>query len=307
MSGGGVKPCAACGAPVADVALGRGALENPDGRRYCSPCAAQMLKANRPAAPASGAAPAKPAKPGTVPRPPTPAAKPGTAAKSPQPAVKPPAPAPVAEAPAPVAKAPVPAPQPAPSAPAAPAKKESVRQPPAQKPMAFPIAPARKPTSVRVEPAKRPTSARVVPAKKPSSAVKLNGKNGGGPSSSSRISKRLSARGRAPWYLRLTRNQIIGLAAGAGGLLLLIIVGVAVGTRRPRPAPPPVYTRHYDSRAQQLIAEADALYLSGNKEGALAKLRQAAEEARAAGQDGLAVEANRKIYGINKSTPVSSQ
>ena len=33
MTAPGSKPCCKCGAPVADSALGRGALEDPDGRR----------------------------------------------------------------------------------------------------------------------------------------------------------------------------------------------------------------------------------------------------------------------------------
>lgn len=41
------KPCARCGSPVADAALGRGAVEGPDGKRYCSPCAAEMVGANQ--------------------------------------------------------------------------------------------------------------------------------------------------------------------------------------------------------------------------------------------------------------------
>lgn len=54
----GIKPCAACGAPVADVALGRGAIEGSDGKRYCSPCAAKLKRAAAGGSPAA-AAPAR--------------------------------------------------------------------------------------------------------------------------------------------------------------------------------------------------------------------------------------------------------
>jgi len=280
----GTKPCATCGAPVADAALGRGALEDPDGRRYCSPCAAKLLKSDQPAAQALRAVNLKPPRQSSAM---TIAAK----------------------------------------------RASSTRMAPARKAAPEPPAPAPAPAPAV---AARQSSTRVLPAKKSSAGARPDARAEGGQrptASSSRVSRRLSARAGLPWYLRLTRAQLIGAICGGAAAVLLLIVGIAVGCRKSKPQPqaaPPTVT--YSSEAHRLIAEADALAEARKPDEALAKLQKAqdvahaaaeqataaAKQARIAGfparaaeleqqaktQEDLAVLANRKRYGIYKTTPV---
>ena len=292
MTAPGTKPCATCGAPVADAALGRGALEDPDGRRYCSPCAATLLKSDQPAAQALRAVNLRPPRQSSAM---IIAAKRASSTRM----------APARKA-APEPPAPAPADRRAPSAAAVPAV------------------------------AARQSSTRVLPAKKSSAGARPDAKAEGGQrptASSSRVSRRLSARAGLPWYLRLTRGQLIGAICGGIAAVLLLIIGIAVGCRKSKPQPqaaPPTVT--YSSEAHRLIAEADALADARKPGEAVVKLQKAtnvanaaaeqaaaaAKQARIAGfparaaeleqqakiQENLAVLANRKRNGIYKTTPV---
>jgi len=262
MAAGGTKPCASCGAPVADAALSRGALEDPDGRRYCSPCAAKMLRSDQPEAQA-------------------------------------------------LRSVNLMAPRQSSALIIAAKRASSARMAPGGKAEKAPAAPGPAAPAAKVAPAPpaRQPSTRIIPGKKGSAGArpKPPAENGQKPAASaSRISRRLSARAALPWYLRLTRAQIIGAACGVGAVLLLVIVVLAVAFPSRKPPPPPAATVvERPTRAHLLIMEATAFYDKGQHEAALKKLRAAVEDARASGREDLAVEANRMIYHINKSTPVS--
>ncbi len=279
MAAPGTKPCCKCGAPVADAALGRGALEDPDGRRYCSPCAGQVLRSDRPEAGGLKAVNVRAARPGSVvSRAAKPAQRKATSTRS--------------------------APQP--------------KAPQVQKSgNSAPKAPAA--SAGTIEPA-RPEA----------------GKPRNGASQSRRISRRVSARANLPWYAKMGRGQIVGLFIGAALAIALAAVGVTAACRvKGNKNRGTASNMNFGSGAQGLIAEADYLASKGQYDQALARLRQAqdsagaaadgarkaAAKARAAGQaaaaqdledqarrqESLAVEANRRIFGINKGTVIHAQ
>jgi hypothetical protein len=312
MTAPGAKACCKCGAPVADSALGRGALEDPDGRRYCSPCAGALIKSDHPEAQALKAISARTAKPSTVianvqgaltrRAPSTRSAQVGKTPGVPS---------------APVAKVPS---VPAARIPAAPASKAKIApRPAAAKPpaAAAAAAPAAPPTAITIKPAK---SSRKTPLAAPSSS-----------------SRRMSARSKAAWYQRMSRAQLIGALCGAGAVLLFGIIVVASSCSSGNRKKPQVVTATpiFGSGAQGMIAEADYLYGQGKRDACLAKLEEAqkaagvaaekareeAKKFRAAGlatqaaelenqaktQDALATEAGRKKYGIFKTTTVNAR
>jgi len=280
------RPCASCGFQVADAALGRGAIEDPDGRRYCSPCAAKVMKGGGREAGPPGAARTPTPVPVAVP-----VARPVAGAKS--------------------------------SSRVIPAKSKSAR-------LAGGAAPAPAAAARPAQAAK--SAAKAEPAPKADRSA-----GPGRTSATRRVSQRISARAGLPWYTRLTRGQLIGIACGLGALLLVVIIAMAVscgggGRKRPGPSRVPVF----GSGAAGLIAEADYLYKQqGRRDACLAKLeearrvageaaskaREAAKQYRAAGQiaqaedlegqaaaqENLAVQANQRIYGINKSTVINAR
>jgi hypothetical protein len=58
---------------------------------------------------------------------------------------------------------------------------------------------------------------------------------------------------------------------------------------------------------RKLIDEADVLLRQGDRDGAVGKLREAVGAAKASGLEDLAVEANRRIYAINKAAVVDGK
>jgi hypothetical protein len=259
-----VKPCCTCGSPVADTALGRGAVETADGRRYCSPCAARLQRELTPEADAVRSVSAPPAAAGPA----------------------------------------------APERAAAPETARSAARPPA------PVRPrARAKPTTRVKPPSRPASAtaRVKP-RRPSSRLARAGSRAerraadaseASGSKTSQLTSRRVSRVDLPWYFRLSRAQIAGIAAVAGALVLLLIVGAAASSCSTRPNrrehivknPVPYYGAPGPmmDRAGQLVAQ-------GKIDEALRVLEEAKSIAQKNGQDRLVVEINQKIHGLRFKT-----
>jgi hypothetical protein len=294
----GSKPCASCGAEVADAALGRGAIEDPDGRRYCSPCAAKLLRSDHPEADALKAvAVARPSSANIIPAASSPRRNSSTRTVPPR-----------AKTTRVVGK------QSSRSVKRAEAAEVEAVISAAPTARAVPAAPAIAATPKVAVPAGAATAKSAAPAKRPSS-TRRNSKSARMENAdaqvrvtqSQRISRRISARSGLPWYTRFSRAQIIGLFVGVGVVVLgaIVVLLMTAGYRKNNSRPQAVVTDR-PTRARQLILDADRLMEQGRRDEALRKLREAVADAKAAGHEELSVEANRKINAINKGTVINA-
>ncbi len=272
------KPCATCGEPVADSALGRGAVENAAGRRYCSPCAAKLQNEGGPEAEAIKI---------VLPRPSSALIR---ALEEPLPPPAPPPPPPPA----------APAPRKTATRRAAP-RKEASRRNSVRKKASSKRAPARKGSSARTKPApaRKNSSKRTKPARR-EAPVDVGGDTG----STRRVSRRLSSKAVLPWYFNITRGQLMGIGGGAVGLVLLIVLicvlaggdESARGTNMKRNPVP------YGGDPSRAIEAAEKLLLQGKKQEAIKLLETAKQQAIRNGQDGLVQKINQRLYGLRFKT-----
>ncbi len=251
---------------MAEVALGRGAVETTEGKRYCAPCAGKLQKELTPEAdrvrkvtPGSSVAmpviiPAKktPEKVSTAAGPARRTARGGSGRKKPR------------------------------------GRKTSDRT----------KRKARRPSSERPVAARRQSSNRVTPGKRRSGGGPLPDDAG----TSQRASRR-SATYDLPWYFKLNRSQWIGIAAGSGAFLLFVIIFVAWASSGPPPKRtrnrPPLSIA---GNPTGMMAEAQRLFQSGKRREALRMLERARDLADKQGRERLVVQINQKIHGIRFKT-----
>lgn len=261
------KPCASCGSPVADSALGRGAIEDVDGKRYCSPCAAKLNRSDAPEGEAVKVVYPQPS-------------------SAVIPAVK--RSGPVETIPVAVPSAPAVRPGRRTTAVRSRSRKDTSRRSAVRKKPGSKRAPRGAESSSRFRAARRRDSRRIEED----------------PENESTRTRRLSSRASSlPWYFKLTRGQWIGISTGVGGfIVLLIIIGVALASK---PRKPPSIQHNpvpYGGTPTKLMAQARQLVARGKIQEALRALEKAKEIASQNGQEHLVVQINQKIHGLKFKT-----
>jgi hypothetical protein len=320
---------------VADTALGKGALETPDGRRYCPPCAAKLgQESTSDAGDVRIVLPERAVAPPVAPVDEDPevnlvfADEPEPEAESelepdawpePEPEFEPEGEIVVPERPKSKPETVRSAAGPLPPKPQAepikksPSRMRAARRSSGRRP---PRSSARRkkrkpPSSEREKPAsrrpqkkrqsvakKRDTSSRTKPARRRIEA--------GGFGEDSPTSQRTSRRAPAsslPWYFRLSRSQWIGIAAGiAFGVVLIATLAVwaSTGPRRQRTRNRPPL--RFSGNPLGMMEEARRLFQSGKRREAIEMLEEAKKVALKQGNDRLVQDINRKLYGIRFKT-----
>jgi hypothetical protein len=310
---------------VAEPALERGALETPDGKRYCSPCVRmlrQSTTASDEAAPSTAPvilAPDRPKPKIVLPTAPEPESFPledldpedfPLEEDAPQEEIEV---APLRNAKPETVDTAAGSPQAPAGAPARSSRrikasgskrKKSRRRRPSDR---------NKPDSKRRaadKPAARNSSARVKPGRRRSTARELPEDSG-----TSRRTSRRSALSPLPWYFKLNRGQWIGIAVG-GATFLIFLMACAIWassgpSKRPTKVRRPV---PYGSGGDALLSEGIRLELEGHKHEALAVYRRAVEasnrraeaarrngdESAARAADNVGQQANMRLYAIMK-------
>ncbi len=129
--------------------------------------------------------------------------------------------------------------------------------------------------------------------------------SGASGSKTSQLTSRRIPRVELPWYFRLTRPQIAGIAAVAGALVLLLIIGAAAASCSTRPNRPEHIVKNpvpYYGAPTQMMEQARVLVAQGKIDEALRVLEEAKTIAQKNGQDRLVVEINQKIHGLRFKT-----
>jgi hypothetical protein len=313
---------------VADAALERGAVETPDGERYCAPCAAKLGR--EPVADDDDVRIVMPQR--AVALPVVPAdEEPEVNLVFPEEPDPEPDPEPQSE------------PEPEPAAEARPetvrtaagsgrrrarkssrpsvragrrksAKGASTRKGRARKGSERNKPRAGRKPSDRKKPRPKHSSARVKPGKRREAALF------GEDSPTARRTSRRAGAAELPWYFKLNRGQWIGIAAGVGGLLIFLVIFGAWASYQPNPKEKIHHRRvAYGSEGSELLGQGVRLEQQGRKKEAIAAYRRAvdaankvAEKARRNGDmgaaraaDEVARQANMRLYAIMKHSTLN--